>query len=560
VDIEAVLASAPQDGNLSDILASLKDGAGKVENLLAEAVSHIQAASSSPQLFPPMISTATRRLETTGTSTGNQQQSSRDGYGHRSSDDFDNLPPFMHGSQANHPYAIHEAIQNGDASFFEERLQRLRRHSFASFSQSGRRLVVNYSKEGQCQQLYECAKDYTLYDLVVYLYTDDIDEDSGEIDSNKKDAGDKGIPPLQQFDDEDLLDKYTKIHRTIDDLSDQSGDFQYKETDCDFLLEQFHRFAESESPVDAQWVQGSINSVCRSPQKYTFVSYKDLAITFGSQEGVLTRIIGELVACAYDLHNNRPQYAPYKQEGFLFDSFQIPTDIKDTPDDHGELPHGGKSFFNDGVSFPNDMFAFEELIPAAPKVDYVYPPFKFQVSDTVTPYECRSETSIQSYYLDLWARRLPLYPVNMTSSCSNNCGDDVKEERSFVYDALIDGCDSTLDGRAIFWPNAGWAAAGSAPCHNSGEICAAYKATTTLPPFACNKDSCKEGDVLEKGIELAFGKTTVGEVCAVSRKVAGASFSKKEESMPGYCCLDTPTTSQFWGVSVSVLWWIGTVV
>jgi hypothetical protein len=52
---------------------------------------------------------------------------------------------------------------------------------------------------------------------------------------------------------------------------------------------------------------------------------------------------------------------------------------------------------------------------------------------------------------------------------------------------------------------------------------------------------------LETGVELAFGQTSVGEVCAISRAVK----QDGPEKMLGYCCLDTPLTSQFWGTAVS---------
>jgi hypothetical protein len=42
------------------------------------------------------------------------------------------------------------------------------------------------NKQEQCLRLAECAKNYNLYDLVVYFFGDDIDFGSGKIDEDEK--------------------------------------------------------------------------------------------------------------------------------------------------------------------------------------------------------------------------------------------------------------------------------------------------------------------------------------------------------------------------------------
>jgi hypothetical protein len=137
---------------------------------------------------------------------------------------------------------------------------------------------------------------------------------------------------------------------------------------------------------------------------------------------------------------------------------------------------------------------------------------------------------------------------------------DKERHQIFTYsDSFLDeNCISEFpsnDGiKVLSFPTTGWSAASTNSCHNVGETCDAYKSTISRSFETCTKESCVNGDILAKGIELSIGKTAVGEVCAVSRKVAQAAQADPttvEGSMPGYCCLDTAMTSKYWGVSVS---------
>ena len=84
-------------------------------------------------------------------------------------------------------------------------------------------------KNAQCARLADCAKDYSLYDLFVYMHGDDIDFATGTVDKR-----------IRGFDE---INMRLKLHRIKDLSADLLGPTPVYD-ECDKLLQQFHRFDE----------------------------------------------------------------------------------------------------------------------------------------------------------------------------------------------------------------------------------------------------------------------------------------------------------------------------
>lgn len=169
----------------------------------------------------------------------------------------DGLPPFMQ-DKSHSFYRLRDVLQSGDM------LNMHRDSSFgpsASFAgaahhqhQHGRRMQVK-SRKAECEELVDTAKDMTVYDVIAHFYADDIDEDNGEIDDKQG---------LIRFDDKDILAK----HKNITTLSKTAQENSFSDGTCDSLLSEFHRFIENDSTAESRWIQGSVNSIRRSPLKF----------------------------------------------------------------------------------------------------------------------------------------------------------------------------------------------------------------------------------------------------------------------------------------------------
>jgi hypothetical protein len=544
---KAMKILSPETEFLLPILKEVKDGTEMAKQLSFDVLSHLEQASlqtPTAKKYALLESNSEnhtqdmRRLAAASKNAKPKSKRSRSSHSRRF-DQQDDLPPFMHENSKRHGSgSIHSAIQNGDLSFFKGHFERFHSetaHNSSGFfsRQAGRKLNrVPKSKELQCRELVKCAKRYTIYDLLTYLYIDDIDSSTGEIDE---------LTALEQFDDMEILTKHEDIKKYVNALTNDDDEYSFDDATCDNLLAQFHRFAEDdESAIVAQWVQGSVNSVCRSTQKFTYVKIEDIVNRFQTSSGnsmIASPILQELIVCANDLHEKRPP--DYTHEGFLFEAFLLPSGIKERTDPHGELPHGGKSFGGANIPFPSGMF---DLVPnpAAPKVTYVYPTFNCAIEGTTTPLKCLDGKAVDIYYSKRWLKGDSLDPLTNTATGD---GSD-KGARSFGYNVIVPGCGSLANAK-LSYPNGGWNGCGpGAACSDVGNTCDAYK-VKSVPDVVASDDM---GEALQLGMELAFGKTPLGEVCAVSRAVANDNSG---DGMPGYCCLDTPMTSEFWGTSVS---------
>jgi len=115
-------------------------------------------------------------------------------------------------------------------------------------------------KYDQCKRLAKCANRYSIYDLYVYIYGDDVDFTNGGIRKEEK---------IEYLDDKlirikykDIISKSAKLLTNLPVTEDESGE-------CNDLLQEFHRFDETIAGINAagltfgKWQGGTVNSVCR---------------------------------------------------------------------------------------------------------------------------------------------------------------------------------------------------------------------------------------------------------------------------------------------------------
>jgi hypothetical protein len=129
-------------------------------------------------------------------------------------------------------------------------------------------LVQQKQKKDQCARLADCAKDYSLYDLFIYMHGDDIDFDDGTVDKR-----------IRGFDEINMQGKLRRIKGLSADLLDPEpnwlGFLPFGK--CDELLQQFHRFDEGLGTFGGIWQGGSVTSVCRGQGTSKFLSLQSIA-------------------------------------------------------------------------------------------------------------------------------------------------------------------------------------------------------------------------------------------------------------------------------------------
>jgi len=132
----------------------------------------------------------------------------------------------------------------------------------------GDALSQNIQKNLQCARLADCAKDYSLYDLFIYMHGDDIDFYDGTVDKR-----------IRGFDEINMQGKLQRIKSLSADLLDPEpnwlGFLPFGK--CDELLQQFHRFDEEIGAFDGIWQGGSVTSVCRGQGTSKFLSLQSIA-------------------------------------------------------------------------------------------------------------------------------------------------------------------------------------------------------------------------------------------------------------------------------------------
>lgn len=98
----------------------------------------------------------------------------------------------------------------------------------------------------------ECARGYSLYDLFVYQFSDDIDFNTGDIEDD-----------IIVFEGVDVIkEKLQTIHDKARAIDIVTFDLESSDENCDELLQEFYRVNE-DLGGDGKWEGGAVSSVCR---------------------------------------------------------------------------------------------------------------------------------------------------------------------------------------------------------------------------------------------------------------------------------------------------------
>jgi hypothetical protein len=151
----------------------------------------------------------------------------------------------------------HHSVRQTLRGFQQTHNARMQFNKSSNNGESGRRLT----KDQQCKLLAVCASGMSMYDLFVYIMSDDIDPASGSVDDN-----------IVKFDEANMKQKYDNIQVLATAIKGPDGTLP---TTCDNLLEQFHRTKEyGDVP---QWEGATVSQVCLSQGTMTYVKLGDAA-------------------------------------------------------------------------------------------------------------------------------------------------------------------------------------------------------------------------------------------------------------------------------------------
>lgn len=116
---------------------------------------------------------------------------------------------------------------------------------------------LEYKKQ-QCRRLLDCVSQYSLYDLFVYFFADDIGA-LGLVQKEEK---------VIVWDENFLVGTGESIQMKIKTLTDSLRRLNFTDTDiswvgqCDDLLKEFHKFNEGASE-SGRWQGGTVTQVCK---------------------------------------------------------------------------------------------------------------------------------------------------------------------------------------------------------------------------------------------------------------------------------------------------------
>jgi hypothetical protein len=460
------------------------------------------------------------------------------------------------GPKFDHVFKNHDAILNGDERHLKKLLTSLQashdRHYVggSSTGKHGRRTDVENDpsvpfKFKQCKQLAACASRMSMYDLIVYYFSDDIDPSTGKFDERIFTYDEalgitgSGIQTLAarllnsrnaNLDDPYIGGEVVVAQITVGDR-------------CDDLLEFFHRNVEQSVGV-SHWEGGLVDQVCLAEGTPVYLDLADISLKLDSRfdTDLAGLVSDQLFGCARDLFYSdfRVNDERYKNEKYVFeqeepdafDAFfsqltppvqlpkrvRIPTNF--TMKEGGSRNRHGQLLNNDDPAFDfavlSSTYAIEAVLPKRG-------PFLVAVD--------------ASFALDLTPSYITLEQPLFCSkfSCASNY--DCRRDNPPGYDCAresyrFDACK-----------NAGFAL----------NTCAGAKDGS-----ACEKECKRKKTVafynnITRGFDLVFGeRASVGFLCGVKEKALVKTYGKTP--LPGYCCLDAPyqLNNSNWGSAVSL--------
>lgn len=408
---------------------------------------------------------------------------------HQSSDRFD------HGTSR-----LTEAILNGDLHTVEKAKHQL--HSLHSKYKGGHRdhrgllqdsCSSGLSRSSQCEELAKCIEDMTKYDLFVYLFSDDLDE-QGKVDNMVKNAG------LENFNEiwerlrgkNGLIDKYYCVD------FDESCD---PEDYCEDILKEFHRNVEKDDP--SPWSRGTVIDVCRARGTFNYVSFETMFSVLADKK-LVAEIFAEAFHCGLAILSTKRS-------------------------------SGGLNFFDSGSEW--DFFPFTRYRNNdAADFDIVLPtgllPEAIDSHGKVTPWNFTIE---DGYDVEDDVYYCPKYD-------GSNFDPDCREYPNYnkVFRITTFSAIRTCSGF------------GCSRYDPDTENSCAYESIGHCPEIFTASDAQAvvgtNGKTLDTAMKYVFGeKIGAGEVCGYSRLIT----NNNDLGIPGYCCLDAPyENEQRWGAQV----------
>lgn len=252
--------------------------------------------------------------------------------------------PFAH--IRSHPkykkhFDLRDAALKGDHSYIISQMQSYINRPGVHQHFHGRRAAA-VSRAEQCETLVRCAEGLTLFDLVVYFYSDDIDFDAGEFNDATIIGFDETI---------DIFAKGANISARTD-TAKSSG---YSDTECDELLEEFHRIEEDGDNVFA-WKGGVVTEVCIASGTVEHVRLESIEENVG--ESVSDLIFEDVLLCSKQLFDSRDSRFSTETEFVFVDpvtnTLRLPTGV--VQDSSNRDIHGKPKSF-----VPTNFFTFRSI-------------------------------------------------------------------------------------------------------------------------------------------------------------------------------------------------------
>lgn len=240
---------------------------------------------------------------------------------------------------------LSQAILHGDRDYIQKTLlnmvnqANLYEHMYHT-NLHGRRATA--TRMEQCELLVKCVERMTLFDLIVYFYSDDIDFDTGEFNDGS----------IRGFDERtDIFAKGASISAAAA-AANSSG---YANDKCDALLEQFHRIEEEGDNLFA-WKGGIVTEVCLASGTVEYVQLKSIAETVSATASDL--IFDDVLLCSKQLFDAKDARFNTETEFVFVDpgsnTLRLPTGI--VADSSNRDAHGKPLSV-----VPSDFFTFRRI-------------------------------------------------------------------------------------------------------------------------------------------------------------------------------------------------------
>ncbi|CAB9522469.1 unknown protein [Seminavis robusta] len=419
-------------------------------------------------------------------------------------------------------FDMHDAIFSGNIDFIYEMADDM--ESYHTSERTHRRLEdePDYRYQ-QCKKLIGCIEEFSLYDIVNYYYGPYIDKDKGTLPNQTE----------MFLADANGTDNIHAHVQRITSYMKEAKENDYMDSTCVSLLQQFHTNEKKENYTI--YVGPTVTKVCRARGSTKFVKIDEVRTKIG--EGIANRLFDDLVRCASTIEDSKGDV-----DNTFFDEYNFPQlPISIHQDKHGAAT---ESFWT-GNSLENDVrhhYSFKKANPmkVARSKDGKFMPFQ-DILDIDEDCVAR----VNAIYVDIY-----------------------KKQKTALF---TDGYNETVDYPPIQVLADGamkkvYIGIGTetSTAEQVCEIGAWFAHCPTDKTKIVGDDDdfwdvCKTGwtsfgvDGLFLGndpgeLDLAM-RMTIGDSMSVGMVCAFAEATKKRPkyTVPGWCCMDTPSVATSWG-------------